>query len=303
MVNCSIKIVSMFIKKFFVVILWVLIIFYACNQDNSNIYVDDFDHEAQALIDNDSLIDFFETHYYDDLLDSIQPIVSEGMSLINDPRLLIQNVTENEVDYKLYVFIKSEGNPNPDKGYPSVVDSVLVKYKGKYFNTTDDLINFEDRSFSPIWLRLNTVIRGWSHGFTNFKGGENVTDNGPITYINGGKGVLFIPSGLGYRNFGTPTIPPNASLMFYIELFDIVENTDHDNDSIPSILEDPDGDGDPRNDDTDSDNIPNYLDQDDDNDGVLTRNEGGDDGDPTNDFSDPENPTLPNYLNPDITDN
>ena len=45
---------------------------------------------------------------------------------------------------------------------------------------------------------------------------------------------------------------------------------------------------------------PNFTDPDDDNDGVLTKDEGGADGDPTNDFNDPNNPTLPDYLNPDI---
>ena len=84
------------------------------------------------------------------------------------------------------------------------------------------------------------------------------------------------------------------------ELYDLVENTDYDGDSIPGILEDLDGDGDPRNDDTDGDEAPNFLDPDDDNDGVLTKDEGGADGDPTNDFNDPNNPTLPDYLNPDI---
>ena len=144
------------------------------------------------------------------------------------------------------------------------------------------------------------MIRGWSHGFTNFKGGENITNNGPITYENGGNGVLFIPSGLAYGKFGTAGIPPSSSLMFYIELYYVVENTDHDLDSVSSILEDPDGDGDPRNDDTDGDGFPNFLDPDDDNDGVLTKDEGGADCDPTNDFNDPNNPTLPDYLNPDI---
>ena len=42
---------------------------------------------------------------------------------------------------------------------------------------------------------------------------------------------------------------------------------------------------------------------DDDNDGVLTKDEGGADGDPINDFNDPNNPTLPDYLNPDVTSN
>ena len=219
---------------------------------------------------------------------------------MNDSRLITQDVTDFDVDYKLYVFVKSVGNPVPDKGYPTEVDSVLVKYKGQYFNSTVELIDFDERTVNPLWLTLNSVIRGWSHGSTNFKGGENITNNGPITYANGGKGVLFIPSGLAYGQFGTAGIPPSSSLMFYIELYDIVENTDHDLDTVPSILEDPDGDGDPRNDDTDGDGFPNFTDPDDDNDGVLTKDEGGADGDPTNDFNDPNNPTLPDYLNPDI---
>ncbi len=292
----------MFNRKLFILCLSILFLGYACNPDR-NINVDDFDHASQALIDNDSLIDFLESHYYNDAIDSVKPLVSGVTALINDSRLMIQDVTEQEVDYKLYSLIIKEGSPNPEKGYPTEMDSILVKYKGQYLFDTDDLIDFDERFINPIWLQLNAVIRGWTHGFTNFKGGENVTDNGPITYVNGGKGVLFIPSGLGYRNFGSSGIPQNVNLMFYIELYDIVENTDHDNDSIPSILEDPDDDGDPRNDNTDNDNFPNYLDDDDDNDGVLTINEGGDDGDPTNDFSDPDNPTLPDYLNPDIPSN
>ena len=273
---------------------------YACDDDNFGVQVDDFDYEGQALVDNDSILVFLENHYYNDAIDSVQPLVTGATSLLNDSRLITQDVTDFDVDYKLYVFVKSVGNPVPDKGYPTEVDSVLVKYKGQYFNSTVELIDFDERTVNPLWLTLNSVIRGWSHGFTNFKGGENITNNGPITYANGGKGVLFIPSGLAYGQFGTTGIPPSSSLMFYIELYDIVENTDHDLDSVPSILEDPDGDGDPRNDDTDGDGFPNFSDPDDDNDGVLTKDEGGADGDPTNDFNDPNNPTLPDYLNPDI---
>ena len=290
----------MFNRKLLFLFLSILLIGYACNDDNFGVQVDDFDYEGQALVDNDSILVFLENHYYNDAIDSVQPLVTGATSLLNDSRLIIQDVTDFDVDYKLYVFVKSVGNPVPDKGYPTEVDSVLVKYKGQYFNSTVELIDFDERTVNPLWLTLNSVIRGWSHGFTNFKGGENITNNGPITYANGGKGVLFIPSGLAYGQFGTAGIPPSSSLMFYIELYDIVENTDHDLDSVPSILEDPDGDGDPRNDDTDGDGFPNFSDPDDDNDGVLTKDEGGADGDPTNDFNDPNNPTLPDYLNPDI---
>ena len=290
----------MFNRKLLFLFLSILLIGYACNDDNFGVQVDDFDYEGQALVDNDSILVFLENHYYNDAIDSVQPLVTGATSLLNDSRLIIQDVTDFDVDYKLYVFVKSVGNPVPDKGYPSEVDSVLVKYKGQYFNSTVELIDFDERTVNPLWLTLNSVIRGWSHGFTNFKGGENITNNGPITYANGGKGVLFIPSGLAYGQFGTTGIPPSSSLMFYIELYDLIENTDHDLDSVPSILEDPDGDGDPRNDDTDGDGFPNFSDPDDDNDGVLTKDEGGADGDPTNDFNDPNNPTLPDYLNPDI---
>jgi len=265
----------MFNRKLLFLCLSILFIGYACDDDTFGVPVDDFDYEGQALIDNDSILVFLENHYYNDAIDSVQPLVTGATALINDSRLLTQDVTDFDVDYKLYVFVKNEGSPMPEKGYPTEVDSVLVKYKGQYFNSTVELIDFDERTVNPLWLTLNSVIRGWSHGFTNFKGGENITNNGPITYVNGGKGVLFIPSGLAYGKFGTAGIPPSSSLMFYIELYDVVENTDHDLDSVPSILEDPDGDGDPRNDDTDGDGFPNFLDPDDDNDGVATKDEGG----------------------------
>jgi hypothetical protein len=184
------------------------------------------------------------------------------------------------------------------------MDSVLVKYRGERLVGTDSLLLFDERVFNPVWLTLNTVIRGWAFGFGNYKGGRNVSTNGPIEYEDGGKGVLFIPSGMAWRNAGTIGVPANANVMFHIELFDIVENTDHDNDSVPSIAEDPDGDGNPTNDDTDGDGFANFLDPDDDNDGIPTIEEDANgDGDPTNDFSDPNNPDLPDYLNPDIANN
>ena len=291
-------------KKLFVLSFLVSILVYSCRPDSRGGTVDDFDHAAQALRDQDSLTIFFQTHYYDNVLDSVKPLVAGETPLINDSRLMEMDVTEQEVDYKLYFFVVRQGNPDPVKGFPTVMDSVLVKYRGEYLARTDSLVFFDERVISPTWLTLNGVIRGWTFGFTNFKGGRNITTTGPIEYENGGKGVLFIPSGLGYRNLGTVGIPGSANLMFYIDLFDIVEQTDHDNDGVPSILEDPDGDGDPRNDNTDGDQIPNFFDADDDGDGVRTIDEDANgDGDPTNDFSDPNNPSLPDYLNPDISVN
>lgn len=291
-------------KVLFIISLLIVVIGYSCRPDNGPGFVDDnFDHAAQAVIDADSLVNFLQSHYYNDDIDSVKPLVDGATALINDSRLMEQDVTEDEVNYKLYYFVKRVGDPMPVKGSPTVMDSVLVKYRGEYMAKVDSLVFFDERVISPIWLTLNSVIRGWTYGFTHFKGGRNITTNGPIEYADGGKGVLFIPSGLAYRNIGTLGVPSSVNLIFHFELYDLVENTDHDLDGVPSIMEDPDGDGDPRNDDTDDDLIPNFLDFDDDADGVLTRDEDEDGDGPANDFNDPENPLLPDYLNPNISVN
>jgi len=273
------------------------------NSDTTPIEV--FDNEAQALIDKDSLSIFFTKHYYDTAVDSVKTLVAGATPLSEDANLKTMNVTENEIDYELYYYIAEPehvGTPTIDKGSPTSLDSVFVKYEGFRINGTDSITpRFEIREI-PIWFTLNSVIRGWSYGFTNFKNGDNITDNGPITYENEGNGILFIPSGLAYGNSGTSgSIRSNENLIFYIRLFDFVKDTDHDNDGVPSWLEDPDGDGDPRNDDTNGDFFVNYLDGDDDGDGVATIDEDANgDGNPANDFSDPDNPTLADYLNPAI---
>lgn len=284
------------IKQIFAFILFAAMI-YSCDSSNSPIDVDDFDHDAQALIDNDSLVKFLKNHYFDTSIDSLKPLVSGEIALFDDSKLKSMAVNESDTDYTLYYYVNSVGEPDPIKGNPTVMDSVLVNYYGQRIVTTDSISNSFD-SNNAIWFTLNGVIRGWAYGFTNFKGGKNITNNGPISYENGGKGILFIPSGLGYRNIGSGSIFPNENLLFYIDLFDHIEDTDHDSDGLASIFEDPDGDGDPRNDDTDEDLIPNFIDPDDDNDGVLTKDEDANgDGDPRNDDSDGDG--TPNYLDSD----
>ena len=178
----------------------VTILIYSCGT-SSTTPVDDFDYEAQALIDNDTLVKFLKTHYFDTSVDSVKALVSGQTALYDDTsKLKSMIVTDFDVDYTLYYYVNREGAPDPDKGYPTVMDSVFVKYYGQRIVTTDSLSASVDTN-SNIWFTLNGVIRGWSHGFTNFKGGKNITDNGPITYENGGNGVLFVPSGLAYSKY------------------------------------------------------------------------------------------------------
>ena len=268
---------------------------YSCGSD-SNSAVDNFDHEAQAVKDNDSIVKFLKTHYYKDAVDSIKPIVNGETALIDDVRLQSKIVNEYDIDYTYYYFVKEQGIS--DKGFPSVVDSVLTTYRLSSLDESDVLTKVQDLN-TPIWFNASQIaVRGWLYGFTHFKGGENVTDNGPITYDGVGKGFFLLPSGLCYRNTGTLS---NKTLLYIINLQDIVKDTDHDQDGVPSIAEDIDGDGKPWNDDTDGNRVVNFLDIDDDGDGILTKYEDKNgDGNPANDFNDSKNPTIPDYLNRDI---
>ena len=275
-------------------------VLYSCGSDNNNnTFVDNFDYEGQAIIDNDSLVKFLKNNYYNADLDDVKIIENNETSLFEDDKLETKEVVENNIKYKLYYYVKEQGNPNDDKGFPTVMDSVYVKYKGQTIQTTNKLSGVFDES--TMWFSLNRVIRGWTYSLVHFKNGNNVTDNGPINFANSGRGILFIPSGLAYRNSGTQGIPGNSNLIFNIELWDFVKGTDDDLDGIASFDEDIDGDGDPRNDDTDENGVPNYNDIDDDGDGVLTKDEDANgDGDPRNDFNDPNKPNVPDYLNRDV---
>ena len=88
---------------------------------------------------------------------------------------------------------------------------------------------------------------------------------------------MFIPSGLAYFNLSRgANIPVYSNLAFQVKLKGLRYN-DHDRDKILSKDEtyNPTGDTDIGlfNQDTDNDGIPDFLDNDDDGDGVLTRNE------------------------------
>ena len=96
-----------------------------------------------------------------------------------------------------YVIIEQGTGPQPKPG-----DQVMVKYTGKLEDGT-----VFDTGTIPFTLGVGAVIPGWDEG---------------IALLNeGGKATLIIPSELAYGPQGNGPIPPNATLIFDVELQDV----------------------------------------------------------------------------------
>lgn len=91
-----------------------------------------------------------------------------------------------------------------------VGDTVLVRYTGKLEDGTVFDSSVERGVPFSFTLGENRVIAGWEQGILGMKVGEKKTLN--------------IPPELGYGAMGVPgVIPANATLIFDVELVDIVD--------------------------------------------------------------------------------
>ena len=262
--------------------------FITCSDDDDP--KDNHDPVAQALIDDEILVNFLQSHYIND--DKRVDTIMNGEIPLMD-YVEIEDVTSNDIKYKLYIYTNFEGvGLNPTRN-----DSVLLGYEG----FTIDSVRFDKSSVEASgwpWLQLPKTIEGWQYGIPYFKEGNKVIHpDESFSYQNAGKGVIFIPSGLAYGNFAQGLIPKNGVLYFYVEL-GAVKIVDTDSDTVADYLEDINDNNDVTDDDTDGDGIPNYLDRDDDGDEKLTIDEDANgDGDPTNDDTDGDG--IPDYLDAD----
>jgi hypothetical protein len=128
-----------------------------------------------------------------------------------------------------------------------------------------------ENSVNPVDFDLISAIPGWNRVIPQFKTSNAFSNNndGSITFDNYGIGVMFLPSGLGYFNSATTGISSYSCLVFKFELFQY-KIMDHDNDFIPSYMEDEDDNMDVFDDNTDEDRFYNFDDNDDDGDGYKT---------------------------------
>ena len=109
--------------------------------------------------------------------------------------------TDSGLRYKI---IKEGTGPKPEKG-----DNVKVHYTGKL---TDGTVFDSSKNRGPFVFKVGTgrVIKGWDEGVIDMKVGE-VRE-------------LVIPPDLAYGKRGAPpVIPPDATLVFEVELLEIVK--------------------------------------------------------------------------------
>ncbi|WP_233188581.1 hypothetical protein [Tenacibaculum sp. SG-28] len=76
---------------------------YSCGDSGDEIV--DFDHEAQAIIDNDSIVKFLKNNYYNSTTKTIDSLLSGETPLFNDVNLITKDVNQFDIDYKLYVYV------------------------------------------------------------------------------------------------------------------------------------------------------------------------------------------------------
>jgi FKBP-type peptidyl-prolyl cis-trans isomerase FkpA len=89
---------------------------------------------------------------------------------------------------------------------PTAKDTVKVHYRGTLINGTE--FDSSYRRNEPAQFPLNGVIPCWTEGVQKMK--------------VGGKARLVCPSGIAYGDAGRPSIPGGATLVFEVELLEIV---------------------------------------------------------------------------------
>lgn len=90
---------------------------------------------------------------------------------------------------------------------PKSNETVKVHYRGTLTNGQE--FDSSYRREQPATFPLNRVIACWTEGVQSIK--------------VGGKAKLLCPPNLAYGSRGVPGIPPNSTLIFEIELLDIVK--------------------------------------------------------------------------------
>ena len=105
--------------------------------------------------------------------------------------------TDSGLQYKV---LKAGEGPNP-----AAEDTIKANYKGTFINGE---VFDQSQEGQPIEIPVGAVIKGWVEALQLMKVGS--------------KWELYIPSDLAYGPQGPPGIGPNRTLIFEVELLEIV---------------------------------------------------------------------------------
>jgi len=295
-------------SKVFLLLLFFFII--SCNNDDDGGGGVEL-RDPQEVWEEDSLEirNFLENHTYsleqNPINPNIQTIVydsidennSDATPIINSPLLQTLEIEQDGVSYEVFLLKIREGATSERQ--PKETDSTLVTFRAK----TIENVVFNSNP-NPSWFDLANKIRGYRLGLSELRGSTGFTENndGTITFNNDfGFAAVFIPSGIGF--FGSPPVGTGLGayqpLIAEFQLYKSVES-DHDQDLIPTYLEDIDGNKLVRDDDTNNDGVPNYLDTDDDGDDTPTNEEVFIDDNDELQMPDSNNNGTPDYLDPEF---
>ncbi|MGO2341294.1 FKBP-type peptidyl-prolyl cis-trans isomerase [Vibrio litoralis] len=137
---------------------------------------------------------------------------------INNQKLAAVNIeqgeqflTENsqregviQTDSGLQYLVLKEGNGSV---HPTATSQVKVHYQGTLLDGTE--FDSSYKRGEPISFKLNQMIKGWQEGLQLMVEGEKVR--------------LFIPYDIAYGKSGSGPIPAGATLIFDVELIEILD--------------------------------------------------------------------------------
>lgn len=297
------------LKYYFVLLLaGVAIISCSKKDDDDNVVVVPLrDYAEQSKADNESILLYLKSNYITvdpvtfDVTIAKLPADGSKVSIYDQTQYPLQtrDVYSDAITYKAYYLVFNEGVGEA----PTNTDNVFFAYNGTLLDgTVFDSSNGLGTNL-PLFRYATDrgAVEGVSEILPKFKTGtKNATaSDGTVTYSNYGAGMMFLPSGLGYYETVSTTIPAYSPIVFSFKLFDL-QRMDHEftinastgirayvGDGVPDYLEDINKDGylydyrtEPTKypnppadkiDDTDGDGIPDFVDFDDDGDGYSTR--------------------------------
>ena len=149
-------------------------------------------------------------------IDSIANVAKSNPSewkIVNNYKYPPQSLLGGEVNEYVYCKILESG----DGEKPLFTDTVAVNYRGRLIPLYDGTTIIFDQSYQgdldastavPTEFAVSNVITGWATALQSMHAGD--------------RWMVYIPSELGYGEMKQATIPANSTLIFDIDLVDVI---------------------------------------------------------------------------------